>query len=150
MVCRVPPARCISILCLAGVLLPLADTDGFRLNPPPLSPPVAAAARSADACETPLSGAACDVVVTLPAWLTLVPGVFMLLVLTEELDRCRREGVGWFAPVIWCIGLGSEMSIGRRELLAAEVEDMDDALLATEADCARNAVSSLVRRLTCL
>lgn len=50
------------------------------------------------------------------------------------------------APVIWWVGLGSDMSTGSSE---AEVElDETDALLATEADWARRAVSSRVRRLT--
>lgn len=50
------------------------------------------------------------------------------------------------APVIWWVGLGSEMSTGSRDT-PVEVDDAD-ALLATEADCARRAVSSRVKRLT--
>lgn len=55
----------------------------------------------------------------LPAAETLVDGVGILLVLTEDDERCRRDGVGCVAPIIWCVGLGSEMSMGRSE---AEVE----------------------------
>lgn len=85
-------------------------------------------------------------VTPLPGAETLVDGVGMLLVLTDEDDRCLREGVGCVAPVIWWVGLGSEISTGRRE---AEVEFEEwEALLATEADWARRAVSSRVRRLT--
>lgn len=87
---------------------------------------------------------------SLPAADVLVDGVGkvgMLLLLTEEEDLCR-EGVGWVAPVNWCVGLGSEISMGSNE---AEVElEETDALLATDADWARRAVSSRVRRLTCV
>ena len=70
----------------------------------------------------------------------------MLRVLTDDEERCLRDGVGWVAPVNWWVGLGSDMSTGSSE---AEVElDETDALLATEADWARRAVSSRVRRLT--
>jgi hypothetical protein len=75
-----------------------------------------------------------------------VEGVGMDLAETEEELRCRREGVGWVDPVIWCVGLGSEISTGRRE---AEVEVLDwEVFDATDAVCARRAVSSRVRRLT--
>ena len=77
---------------------------------------------------------------------TLVEGVAILLPLTLEDERCLREGVGCVAPVIWCVGFGSEISMGRREA-EVEVEECE-ALLATEADWARRAVSSRVRRLT--
>lgn len=51
--------------------------------------------------------------------------------LSEEDDRCRRDGVGWVAPVIWCVGFGSVMSTGSSE---AEVDTEEcDALLATDA-----------------
>lgn len=130
-------------------------TEGWRLSE---LPPAAAAARSADACETPPP--CCTPVVLLPACPcveifadtplpaadTLVEGVDMLLLLTEEEDLCLREGVGCVAPVIWCVGLGSEISTGSSEA-EVEVEECD-ALLATEADWARRAVSSRVRRLT--
>lgn len=73
-------------------------------------------------------------------------GVGMLLVLTDDDERCLRDGVGCVAPVIWWVGFGSDISTGNSE---AEVElDETDALLATEADWARKAVSSRVRRLT--
>lgn len=73
-------------------------------------------------------------------------GVVKDLADTEDELRWRRDGVGWVAPIIWCVGLGSEMSTGRRE---AEVEVLDwEALDATDADWARRAVSSRVRRLT--
>jgi hypothetical protein len=68
--------------------------------------------------------------------------------LTEEEERWLRDGVGCVAPTIWWVGLGSEMSTGRMEAFA-EVDDMDEALLATDADWARRAVSSRVKRLTC-
>lgn len=74
-------------------------------------------------------------------------GVFgMLLVLSELEDRCLREGVGCVAPVNWCAGFGSDISTGKSEA-EVEVEECE-AFEATEADCARNAVSSRVRRLT--
>ena len=64
-----------------------------------------------------------------------VAGVLgMLLALRELEERWRREGVGWVAPVSWCVGLGSEMSTGRSEAVV-EVEECE-ALLATDADCA--------------
>jgi hypothetical protein len=63
----------------------------------------------------------------------------------EEEERARREGVGWVAPVIWWVGFGSLMSTGRMDW--EEVEEWE-ALLATDAVCARRAVSSRVRRLT--
>lgn len=72
----------------------------------------------------------------------------MLRVLSEEDERCRREGVGWVAPVRPWLGFGSEISIGRSDAFA-EAEDTEEALLATEADWARSAVSSRVKRLTC-
>lgn len=76
----------------------------------------------------------------------VVDGVGMLRVEREELLRWRREGVGCVAPVIWWVGFGSEISMGRSE---AEVEVLEcDAFEATEADWARRAVSSRVRRLT--
>jgi len=135
----------------AGVEVPEALTEGWRLRDV-----AAAARRSAKACETLPMGTlpavlpACtwvEVFVTaLPVAERLVEGVGMLRVLTEEEERCRREGVGWVAPVIWCVGFGSEMSTGSSEA-DVEVEEWE-ALLATEADWARRAVSSRVRRLT--
>lgn len=51
---------------------------------------------------------------------TDVDGMFgILLVLNELEDRCLRDGVGWVAPVSWCVGFGSEISTGSSE---AEVE----------------------------
>ena len=84
----------------------------------------------------------------LPATDVEVEEVFgMLRALSELEDRCLREGVGCVAPVIWCVGFGSEMSTGRRE---ADVDvDECEALEATDADCARKAVSSRVSLLTC-
>lgn len=77
---------------------------------------------------------------------TEVEGVGILLVLSEDELLCLREGVGCVAPVIWCVGFGSEMSTGSRE---AEVELLEcEALLATDADWARSALSSLVKRFT--
>lgn len=82
----------------------------------------------------------------LPAADTDVEGVGIDRVETDDELRWRREGVGWVAPIIWCVGLGSEISTGRRD---AEVEVLDcEALDATDADWARRAVSSRVRRLT--
>lgn len=84
--------------CRAGVDVPDA-----------LCGPLVAAARSADACETPPMGTLVALptwpcvdrlVAPLPAPLTLVEGVGMLLVLRLEEERCRRDGVGWVAPVI--------------------------------------------------
>lgn len=49
-------------------------------------------------------------------------GVVRDLADTEDELRWRREGVGWVAPIIWCVGLGSEISTGRSE---AEVEVLD-------------------------
>lgn len=69
-----------------------------------------------------------------------------LLPLTDDDERCLLEGVGWVGPVIWWVGLGSDMSTGRSEALV-ELEEWE-VLLATEADRARRAVSSRVRRLT--
>lgn len=90
--------------CLAGVELPDALIDGCLLRLPP-----AAAWRSAEACDTPPIGT----LVVLPAWTaveTLVAalvvlgavdeGVCALRVLSDEEERCRREGVGCVAPVI--------------------------------------------------
>ena len=60
--------------------------------------------------------------VPLPVAETDVEGVVALgtlLALSELEDLCLREGVGCVAPVIWCVGFESEMSIGRRE---ADVE----------------------------
>jgi hypothetical protein len=51
-----------------------------------------------------------------------VEGVGIDLDDTELELRSRRDGVGWVAPRIWCVGLGSEMSTGRRD---AEVEVLD-------------------------
>lgn len=70
--------------------------------------------------------------ILLPACETLVDGVGMLLLLTEEEDLCLREGVGCVAPVIWWVGLGSEISTGSRET-PVEADDAE-ALLATDAD----------------
>jgi hypothetical protein len=80
----------------------------------------------------------------------LVEGVRIILLrpLIEEEDRWRREGVGCVAPVIWWVGLGSEMSMGSSELEAAVELDEMEWLLATEADWARRAVSSRVNLLT--
>lgn len=132
----------------------VALTDGCLLKVVAFAPP-AAAARSAEACDTLPIGTlmvlpACtcvDVcVILLPAADVLVDGVGILRVLSDEDERCLREGVGWVAPVIWCVGFGSDMSIGKSE---AEVDvDECEALLATDADCARRAVSSRVSRLT--
>lgn len=73
-------------------------------------------------------------------------GAGMLRAEREEELRWRREGVGCVAPVIWWVGFGSEMSTGSSE---AEVEVLEcEALEATEADWARRAVSSRVKRLT--
>lgn len=71
-------------------------------------------------------------VMLLPACEAVVDGVGMLLELTEDEDLCLREGVGWVAPVIWCVGLGSEMSTGSKDT-PVEVDETD-ALLATDAD----------------
>ena len=82
----------------------------------------------------------------LPPAETEVEGVGMLRVESEDELRCLRDGVGWVAPVIWWVGLGSEMSTGSSE---AEVEELEtEAFEATEADCARRAVSSRVSLLT--
>lgn len=134
-----PPWRAMSRECWrAGVDLPEALTEGWRLRD---GPPAAAAARSAEACETPPIGTPAvlpawtcvDVfVVPLPVAETVVEGVGMLLLLTDEEERCLRDGVGCVAPVIWCVGFGSDMSTGRREA-DVEVEECE-ALLATEAD----------------
>jgi hypothetical protein len=80
----------------------------------------------------------------LPAWACVLP----VPDLAEREEELRwREGVGCVAPpIIWCVGLGSVMSFGRRE---AEVDWLEwEAFDATDADCARRAVSSRVRRLT--
>lgn len=134
--------------------MPEVLTEGWRLR---LVLPPAAAARSAEAWETPPTGTlvvlpACTwvekFVMLLPVAETLVEGVGMLRVLTEESERGLLEGVGCVAPVILCVGFGSEMSIGRSEAELELAEDWD-VLLVTEADLARRAVSSRVRRLTC-
>ena len=59
--------------CLAGVDVPDAVIDGCLLRLP------AAAARSADACETP----ACGTLVVLPPWTCVDAFVVPLLVLSE-------------------------------------------------------------------
>ena len=76
-----------------------------------------------------------------------VPGIDVVDLAETDEELRWREGVGWVAPpIIWCVGLGSEMSAGRRD---AEVELLEwEAFDATDADCARRAVSSRVRRLT--
>lgn len=141
-----PGVRDTSSDCLAGVDVPEALIDGFLLSV--ARSPVAAAARSACACDTLPRGAvppACACVEALVQLLPAVEGVGMLRVLTDEEERWRREGVGWVAPVIWWLGLGSPISMGSSE---AETAEADEALLATEADWARRAVSSRVKRLT--
>lgn len=116
--------------------------EGFLLRLP------AAAARSADAWETPTNGAeACGV--ALAALLTLVEGVMMLRPEAFDEERCRRDGVGWVGPVSWWVGIVSLGSMGRREGVL-EAELFCEALLATDAECwARKADSSRVKRLTC-
>lgn len=142
--------------CRAGVERPDAVIEGWRLRF--LGSP-AAAARSAEAWDTPPTGMvvvlpACVwvevFVVPLPVAETDVEGVVAfcaLLVLSELEDLCLREGVGCVAPVIWCVGLGSDISTGSSEA-DVEVEECE-ALEATDAVCALRAVSSRVRRLTC-
>lgn len=137
----------------AGVEVPLwAEMEGWREIVVLEGPPVAAAARSKEAWLMPpwVLG---WVDMVLPAWAWVLPvfeveveGVGIDRAETEEELRWRRDGVGWVAPIIWCVGLGSEMSTGSRD---AEVDVLDwEAFDATEADWARRAVSSRVRRLT--
>lgn len=102
-----PPCRARSREDLAGVEPPEALTDGWRLKPP-----AAAAARSAEACETLPVGI---VLVVLPAcvWVEAVETPLpdtgaapfvdagTLLPLTDDDERSLLEGVGCVGPVIW-------------------------------------------------
>lgn len=129
-----------SMDCRAGVEVPEAEMEVCRLRP--CSVPAAAMARSTEAWDTLAPPPA---LAEKGPWAE-VAEVGILRPETEEEDRGRREGVGWVGPVIWWVGFGSEMSTGRSD--GGTPDDVEDALLATEADCARSAVSSRVSRFT--
>jgi hypothetical protein len=155
-----PPARMLSREGRAGVERPEALMEGWRLRLVRVVSLLlwAAMARSMEAWETPekarlgelaewgwVDGAALAALVEMLVRAGAPVEMVALRPDMEEEDRARREGVGCVAPVIWWVGFGSLMSTGRMD--CEEVEEWE-ALLATDAVCARRAVSSRVRRLT--
>jgi len=83
----------------------------------------------------------------------------MLPLLTLLEERWRREGVGCVGPereLAVCMDVGSLGSERRKgatpppSCVEAAEEEAAEAVEATEAECARRAESSRVRRLTCV
>jgi hypothetical protein len=121
------PARMLSREGRAGVERPEALIEGCRLRDDRVLS-LAAMARSMEAWETPERARLGE----LAEWSWLDVAAFAALVEMlgrmgapveivplrpdiEEEERSRREGVGCVAPVIWWVGFGSLMSMGRMD-----------------------------------